>query len=84
MNIFSQQENQSGVGSKRASSEEEVIDTQKRQKLTSKDNATAFYSMEKVQEKKIERFKATASYNNTKIKDLEVRDLPNIVKTLIF
>ncbi|KAL4238611.1 hypothetical protein ACF0H5_003318 [Mactra antiquata] len=76
---FSQHENHRGGRMKRVSKDEDV---RKRQKLTPKDTVEEFYSMEKVQEKKIEKFKTSASYYNIKIKDLEVRDLPNIVKTL--
>ncbi|XP_060588537.1 uncharacterized protein LOC132743952 [Ruditapes philippinarum] len=79
---FSQHENQSGGGMKRTHGDNEHNSTGKRQKLTPKDNASEYYKMEKINERRIEKFNTTASYYKIKIKDLEVRDLQNILKTL--
>jgi hypothetical protein len=80
---FIQHDSQSGGSRKRSLvDEQDDIIERKRQKLTPKDNAKEFYHMEKINEKSIEKFNTTASYYKIKIKDLEVRDLPNILKTL--
>jgi hypothetical protein len=80
---FIQHDSQSGGGRKRSlADEQDDIIGHKRQKLTPKNNAAEFYSIEKINEKRIEKFNTTASYYNIKIKDLEVKDLPKILKTL--
>ncbi|WAR05107.1 hypothetical protein MAR_020476 [Mya arenaria] len=38
--------------------------------------------MDKISEKRIEKFNSTASYYKISIKDMEIRELPNIIKTL--
>lgn len=53
----------------------------KRQKLQKTDNAEEFFDIVKVSEKKIEKFK-TAIYYKVAVKDIELRDLPNILKSL--
>lgn len=80
---FLQHDNQSGEGNKRPhTDQDENNEMRKRHKLTPKEDAQQYYSMEKINEKKIEKFNTTASYYKIEIKDLEVRDLPNILKTL--
>jgi len=74
---------QHGGGTKRARPDDnDDRSGEKRQRLTAQDNAKDFYYMEKVNERRIEKFNTTASYYEIKMKDLEVRDLPNILKTL--
>lgn len=50
---FSQHENQSGGGMKRPHGGNDHNSSGKRQKLTQKDNAAEFYSIEKINEKKL-------------------------------
>lgn len=38
--------------------------------------------MDKINEKRIEKFSTTASYYKISVNDIEVRELPNIIKTL--
>ena len=52
----------------------------KRQKLA--EEPSRHYKIAKIGEKKIEKFKSTATYYEVKIKDIEVDGLPNILKTL--
>ena len=52
----------------------------KRQKLA--EDPSRFYNVEKVGERKIEKFRSTATYYKVNIKDMEVDGLPNILKTL--
>ena len=40
-----------------------------------------FYDIEKVSERKIEKFNTTASYYKISVKGLEVKGLPEILKT---
>ena len=54
----------------------------KRQRLLKSDDPSDFYTLERVSERKIEKFKTKAVYYKIGIKDVEVRDLPNILKTL--
>ncbi|XP_053388466.1 uncharacterized protein LOC128551595 [Mercenaria mercenaria] len=80
---FIQHESQSGGGIKRA----RVVGVDnnvnhKKQKLTAKDDPTEYYRMDKISEKRIEKISTTASYYKISVNDIEVRELPNIIKTL--
>ncbi|WAQ94828.1 LOW QUALITY PROTEIN: hypothetical protein MAR_007299 [Mya arenaria] len=80
---FMQHAGQSGGGRKRT--RDDGADTNvshKKQKLTAKDNAKAYYRMDKISEKRIEKFNSTASYYKISVNDIEIRELPNIIKTL--
>jgi hypothetical protein len=52
----------------------------KRRKL--EEDPKTFYNIEKVGERKIEKFKTTATYYKVSIQDLEIEGLQNILKTL--
>ncbi|WAR09982.1 ZN358-like protein [Mya arenaria] len=65
---------------KRALDSQEGGGAAKRQRL--EEDPSAFYDIEKTGERKIEKFRTTASYYKVNIKDLEVDGLPNILKTL--
>ena len=54
----------------------------KRRSLQNSDNPSDFYSIEKISERTIEKFKTSATYYKIAVKDMEVRELSNIVKTL--
>ncbi|WAR14681.1 ZN358-like protein [Mya arenaria] len=65
---------------KRASDDQEGGGAAKRQKLSV--DPASFYTIEKIGEKKIEKFRSTATYYKVNINDIEVDGLPNILKTL--
>lgn len=73
---------QIGGGAKRARGISPPPNQGKRQKLQKTDNSEEFFDIVKVSEKKIEKFKATAIYYKVAVKDIELRDLPNILKSL--
>ncbi|XP_052795197.1 uncharacterized protein LOC128228116 [Mya arenaria] len=80
---FMQHESQSGGGRKRT--RDDGADTNashKKQKLTAKDDAKEYYRMDKISEKRIEKFNSTVSYYKISIKDMEISELPNIIKTV--
>ena len=79
---FLQHENQTGGARKRVSTDETDENSSHKKQLTPQDDATAYYKMEKISEKRIEKFGTTASYYKITVKDIEVRDLSNIIKTL--
>ncbi|XP_053393862.1 PR domain zinc finger protein 5-like isoform X2 [Mercenaria mercenaria] len=54
----------------------------KRAKLTAKDNLDLFYDIKKITEKRIEKFKSTATYYKISFHDLEVSGLQNILQSL--
>lgn len=55
----------------------------KRQRLPKTDDAEVCNNIEKVSEKKIETYKSTVNYYKISVKNLDVRDLPNILKSLM-
>ncbi|WAR07622.1 KRUP-like protein [Mya arenaria] len=82
---FKQHENQSGGGRKRTRDDGDDADsntTNKKQRLTTKDDARDYYHVDKISERRIEKFNSTASYYKISVKDMEIRELPNIIKTL--
>ncbi|WAR12282.1 ZN777-like protein [Mya arenaria] len=80
---FKQHENQSGGGRKRSSGDDADSNaTNKKQKLSAKDDVKDYYRVDKISERRIEKFNSTASYYKISVKDMEIRELPNIIKTL--
>ena len=77
-----QQHGQVGGAVKRSLIEQDDNHGNKRQKLQETDDAQEFYTIDKVSEKKIEKFKTTANYYKITVKDLAVKDLPTILKSL--
>lgn len=67
-------------GGKRPSEHEKEQRLHKRQKLQS--SPEDFYKIEKLHERKIEKFKTSATYYKIYFNDLEERELVNILKTL--
>ena len=70
---------QSGGGKRRKEPEDEAV-LRKRQKLQS--SPSDFYKIEKLHEKKIEKFKSSATYYKIYFNDLQEKDLVNILKIL--
>ncbi|WAR17772.1 ZN468-like protein, partial [Mya arenaria] len=68
-------------GAERQHTDQEGGGAAKRRKLDEEDPKT-FYNIEKVAERKIEKFKTMATYYKVFMKDLEVEGLSNILKTL--
>lgn len=64
-----------GTGAKRTRDASPIPNHGKRQRLQENDDALDFYNIEKVSEKKIEKFKSTASYYKITVNDIAVRDL---------
>ncbi|WAR06288.1 hypothetical protein MAR_021657 [Mya arenaria] len=65
---------------KRSSDSQEGGGAAKRQKL--EDSTASFYDIEKVGVNKIEQFRTTAIYYKVNVKNLEIQELPSILKTL--
>ena len=65
---------------KRSAENQEGGGVAKRQKM--EQEPSSFYDIEKVGEKKIEKFRSTATYYKVSINDMEVDGLSNILKTL--
>ena len=74
-------ENQTGGAAKRQNEENEDVSNKKR-RVVSVGAAENFYNIEKISERKIEKFKTTASYYKITVNDLEVRGLQEILKAL--
>ena len=74
-------ENQTGGAAKRTS-EEHAEGSNKKRRLEPVIATDKFYNIEKVSERKIEKFNTTASYYNISVKDMEVRGLAEILKVL--
>ena len=70
-----------GAAAKRQNEENEDISNKKR-RVVSVGAAENFYNIEKISERKIEKFKTTASYYKITVNDLEVRGLQEILKAL--
>lgn len=70
------------AAAKRTAETQDGAGMAKRQRLQKSDNPSDFYSIEKISERNIEKFKTSATYYKITVKDLEVRDLSNVVKTL--
>ncbi|WAR15443.1 ZN641-like protein, partial [Mya arenaria] len=80
---FMQHAGQSGGGSKRTRDDGADSNVRhKKQKLTAQDDAKAYYRMDMISEKRIEKFNSTASFYKISVNDIEIRELPNIIKTL--
>ncbi|XP_052815380.1 uncharacterized protein LOC128242318 [Mya arenaria] len=67
-------------GVKRPSNDQGGGGEAKRKKLD--EDLSAHYDIEKVSERKIEKFRSTASYYRIRVNDVEITDLPNILKYL--
>lgn len=79
---FKQHDQVGGGAVKRPIEDKENDNVTKRQKLDKNDNPNDFYDIRKVSERKIEKFKTSATYYNISVKDIEFRDLSNILKSL--
>ena len=72
-----------GVGAmKRSAENQEGGNVDKRQRIQKHEDPEDFFTIDKVSERNIEKFRTKATYYKIKIKDLEIRDLPNILKTI--
>ena len=73
--------NQTGGAAKRPHEEDEERHTKKMRadRLSDSEN---LYNIEKVSERKIEKFNTTASYYKISVNDIEVQGIPEILKTL--
>ncbi|MCW4344201.1 MAG: hypothetical protein N0E48_12745 [Candidatus Thiodiazotropha endolucinida] len=78
---LAQHENQIGGAAKRPHGDpDQGLDKRRKEELS---GATEnFYDIEKVSERKIEKFNTTASYYKISVKDLEVKGVPEILKSL--
>lgn len=54
----------------------------KRRRLDLREGPRSLYNLEKTGERKIEKFRTTASYYKVNVRDLEIQGLPNILKSL--
>ena len=70
-----------GAAAKRQNEENEDVSNKKR-RVVSVGAAEDFYNIEKISERKIEKFKTTASYYKITVNDLKVRGLQEILKAL--
>lgn len=75
-----QNHKQFGGAAKRTLREQDDDHENKRQKLETEDGV--HFVMNKVSERKLEKFRTTASYYKIYVDDVEERDLPNILKYL--
>lgn len=66
---------------KRKAEDQEGGGMQKQRKLTDRD-PSSMYTIQKVSDRKIEKFKTTATYYKISVKDIEVKELSNILKIL--
>jgi predicted SprT family Zn-dependent metalloprotease len=73
------QHSQSGGGRKRRSESPQPGSANKQQKL---DNSSDYYSITPIGEKKMRKFNTTATRYRVNFKDLQIRGLPDILKTL--
>ena len=80
-NHYIQHKNQIGGAAKRPREDDEV-ELNKRRRTEPLVKAEDFYNIERVSERKIEKFKTTASYYKITVSDLEIRGIPEILKAL--
>ena len=69
------------AAAKRPAESQEGAGMSKRPKLENLDPAS-LYTIKKVSDRKIEKFKTTATYYKILVKDFEIREIPNILKVL--
>ena len=79
-----QHHNQYGSGGKRPASSDENEEPIRKKRLTAENNPENYYTLRVTKEQRIPTFNTTALHYKVDVKNLDVRDLPNIVKTFAF
>jgi uncharacterized C2H2 Zn-finger protein len=76
-----QHHNQYGGGAKIPASSDENEEQMRKKRLTAESNPENYYTLRITKEQRIPKFNTTALHYKVDIKNLDVRDLPDIVKT---